>query len=568
MPNKRKKTNKYESVKLKKPAVNASKGVSEVDRLRAEITVLQKQVNILQAISEITAKDFKLSEILDRFLTTVMDATSSEAGSILLVEKHTNALYFASAKGGKASQIKKFKLAIGEGVAGWVAQTGKPIITPDAASDKRHSGRFDKNLKYKTRNIMCAPLKFDHDILGVIEMLNKKKGQAFDNRDLETLLIFTPYISAIVKNAGLLTDNKEKIERLEHLMGITEYVNSTLELDILLDKMLAASTHMLEAEAGSILLLEKDELVFASATGAQKDTIKNIRVPIGEGIAGWVAREDRSVLVADAQNDPRFFKKADEKTSFKTRSIIAVPLKTKQKLVGVMEVMNKKGGDFFNEDDKNLLEALANQAAVAIENAKLYTETQNMFMNTVKCLAETIDKKDNYTRHHSDGVTTYSMEIGKALGIPDVELKELKIAALFHDIGKIGVNESILRKPSKLTEQEFLEIKKHPDEGANILEPIPQLKDILPVIRHHHERFDGNGYPAGLVGEDIPMHSRIISIADTLDAMLTDRPYRKGLPLETCVQEIQHCSGTQFDPEIVPVAIKAIKKYFSKKVKK
>ncbi|HNZ29985.1 MAG TPA: GAF domain-containing protein, partial [Candidatus Goldiibacteriota bacterium] len=372
MASSRKKTNKYESVKSKKAVLPAIRPAAEGDKLKAENAVLQKQVNILQEISEITAKDFKLNEILDRFLTNVMDATSSEAGSILLMEKHTNALYFASAKGSKAKSIKKFKLAVGEGVAGWVAQTGKPIITPDASADKRHSTRFDKNLKYKTRNILCAPLKFDHEILGVIEMLNKKKGRAFDNKDLETLLIFTPYISAIVKNAGLLTENKDKIERLEHLMEITEYVNSTLELDILLDKMLDASTHMLEAEAGSILLLEKDELVFASATGDQKDKIKNVRVPIGEGIAGWVAREDRSVLVADAQNDPRFFKKADEKTTFKTRSIIAVPLKTKQKLVGVMEVINKKGGDFFNEDDKNLLEALANQAAVAIENAKLY----------------------------------------------------------------------------------------------------------------------------------------------------------------------------------------------------
>jgi len=351
MPGNRKKANKYVSIKAKKPPAAAGKPLSESERLRAENAVLQKQVNILQEISEITAKDFKLNEILDRFLTNVMDATSSEAGSILLMEKHTNALYFASAKGSKGKGIKKFKLAVGEGVAGWVAQTGKPIITPDASADKRHSTRFDKKLKYKTRNILCAPLKFDHDILGVIEMLNKKKGQAFDNKDLETLLIFTPYISAIVKNAGLLTENRDKIERLEHLMGITEYVNSTLELDILLDKMLEASTHMLEAEAGSILLLEKDELVFASATGDQKEKIKNVRVPIGEGIAGWVAREDRSVLVADAQNDPRFFKKADEKTTFKTKSIIAVPLKTKQKLVGVMEIINKKGGDFFNEDD-------------------------------------------------------------------------------------------------------------------------------------------------------------------------------------------------------------------------
>jgi putative nucleotidyltransferase with HDIG domain len=384
------------------------------------------------------------------------------------------------------------------------------------------------------------------------------------------LLKFTPYISVIVKNANLLTENKKRIERLEHLMELTKYVNSTLDLDSLLNTMLEISTDMLGAEAGSVLLLDekKEELVFAAATGTERDKIKHVRVPVGDGIAGWVAREDESVLVADAQHDPRFFKKADENTSFKTKTIIAVPLKTKQKIVGVVEILNKKDDTPFNDEDKNLLEALANQAAVAIENAKLYSDTKDMFLNTIKALATAIDTKDKYTRGHSDGVTNYSILIGESLGFSPAEIEDLRIAALFHDIGKIGIDESILRKPSKLTTQEFEEIKKHPDYGANILESIPQLKEIIPIVRHHHERFDGNGYPAGLSGEQIPFNSRVISIADTFDAMLTDRPYRKGLPLETCMQELLRCAGTQFDPEIVPVAVKTLKKYFAEKKKK
>jgi putative nucleotidyltransferase with HDIG domain len=376
---------------------------------------------------------------------------------------------------------------------------------------------------------------------------------------------FTPYIAMVIKNAQLFLENKNKIQRLEHLTELTRYVNSTLNLETILETMLKISTETLNAEAGSILLIDEDtdELVFEAATGEKKQKLNEIRVPIGEGIAGWVAREGKSVLIPDAQKDPRFFKKADQKTEFKTRSIIAVPLKTKDKLIGVAEVLNKQGDEPFNIEDLDLLEALANQAAVAIENAKLYTSMKDLFRNTVRSLAEAIETKDVYTRGHSERVTAYSELIARELGFSEEEIESLNLAGLLHDIGKIGVDESILRKPAKLTDAEFAEIKKHPELAANILEAIPQLKGILAVVKHHHERYDGHGYPAGLKGGNIPYNARILSIADTFDAMSSKRPYRDPLPVSVCLDEILKCSGTQFDPDIVPAAVRALKRYYA-----
>ncbi len=546
-----------------------SKQKNNLSKYINEINLMQKKIGILNEVTKVTSQTFDINKILGRFLDITMEAAGADAGSILLIDKNSDTLNFAVARGSKAEKLKDYKLAIGEGIAGWVAQSGKPLITPDVSRDKRFAAKISKEINYPTKNIICAPLKFEEEVLGVIELINKKGKGVFNEGDLEILEVFTPYIGVIIKNAQLFIENKRKIERLEHLIEITKFVNSTLNLDALLDRMLKISTDVLNAEAGSILLLdeEKDELVFAAATGEKSDKIKEIRVPVGEGVVGWVAREDKPVLIADAQNDPRFFKKADQKTKFKTKTIVAVPLKTKDKLIGVVEVLNKKDDTLFNEEDMNLLEALSNQAAVAIENAKLYENLKQLFLNTVKSLAAAIETKDIYTRGHSERVTQYSLIIAKKLGIESDELENLRLSALLHDIGKIGIDESILRKPAKLSPAEFEEIKKHPIYAANILESIPQLKEIIPIIKHHHERYDGQGYPDGLKGTDIPYLSRIIAIADTFDAMSSSRPYRQALPLDICLQEIIKCSGTQFDSEIALYAHDALKEYFASKNK-
>lgn len=182
------------------------------------------------------------------------------------------------------------------------------------------------------------------------------------------------------------------------------------------------------------------------------------------------------------------------------------------------------------------------------------------FELTVKTLLNALHCKDDYTWGHSLRVAFYCISVGKEMGFSEAELYELEVSALFHDIGKIGVPDAVLLKPSRLTEEEFLEMKLHPTKSAQILEEYPLFKSIAKNAKHHHERFDGRGYPDGLKNEEIPLYSRIILIADTFDAMTSTRPYRKGLPYDVAYQELTEFSGSQFDPELVKHFISAMKK--------
>ncbi len=177
----------------------------------------------------------------------------------------------------------------------------------------------------------------------------------------------------------------------------------------------------------------------------------------------------------------------------------------------------------------------------------------SMYVRSIDALIKALEAKDFYTRGHSQRVTMYSVAIGKSMQLPEKQIELLRQAAVLHDLGKIGVREEILNKPGKLTEKEFKEITLHPEVAIRILEPIPFFRPLLPAILHHHERFDGRGYPRGLAGNDVPLESRIMAVADTFDAMTSTRAYRNALSLEAANAEIQRCSGAQFDPEIVPV---------------
>lgn len=182
-----------------------------------------------------------------------------------------------------------------------------------------------------------------------------------------------------------------------------------------------------------------------------------------------------------------------------------------------------------------------------------YDKLERAYMESIQTLRYTVEAKDTYTRGHSDRVSEFSMLIGKHLGLPDEDLRVLQIGGLFHDIGKIGVPDSILLKEGKLTDDEYSEIKNHPTIGAHILSNATIFQNIIPIVKHHHEKYDGNGYPGKLKGEDIPYFARIAAIADTFDAMTSKRTYRDALPLETVTSEIERCRGTQFDPKLADV---------------
>jgi len=351
----------------------------------------------------------------------------------------------------------------------------------------------------------------------------------------------------------------EKGRRLALLSHLSQILNSTLDHKEIRRRAMEAATQLMRAEVGSLLLVneEKHQLYFEVALGNREEEIKTISLNFGEGIAGWVAQHGKPLVVNSPGKDRRFFKGVDERTEFKTRNIICVPMKVKKKIIGVLEAINKKGKGQFDKEDLSLLTSLADQVAIALDNSRLYQELEEMFFQTAESLADAIEKRDPYTGGHTQRVTLYSQAIAKYLQLKPLEKKWLKIASLLHDIGKIGVEDDILKKRERLSPEEFNIIKRHSDMGAEILEHVRQLREIVPGVRYHHEHVNGKGYPDGLRGKEIPILAKIVAVADTYDAMTTDRPYRKAMEKEAAVEELKICSGTQLDKEVVEAFIQA-----------
>jgi putative nucleotidyltransferase with HDIG domain len=351
----------------------------------------------------------------------------------------------------------------------------------------------------------------------------------------------------------------EKGRRLALLSHLSQILNSTLDHKEIRRRAMEAATQLMRAEVGSLLLVneEKHQLYFEVALGNREEEIKTISLNFGEGIAGWVAQHGKPLVVNSPGKDRRFFKGVDERTEFKTRNIICVPMKVKKKIIGVLEAINKKGKGQFDKEDLSLLTSLADQVAIALDNSRLYQELEEMFFQTAESLADAIEKRDPYTGGHTQRVTLYSQAIAKYLQLKPLEKKWLKIASLLHDIGKIGVEDDILKKRERLSPEEFNIIKRHSDMGAEILEHVRQLREIVPGVRYHHEHVNGKGYPDGLRGKEIPILAKIVAVADTYDAMTTDRPYRKAMEKELAVEELKICSGTQLDKKVVEAFIQA-----------
>src|SRR5262245_31491218 len=252
------------------------------------------------------------------------------------------------------------------------------------------------------------------------------------------------------------------------------------------------------------------------------------------------------LLLEQGQKGARFFAAQPEAP---LSSLVAVPLRIKQRLMGFIALASFTKGKRFDEGQRKLLSIIASRAAAAIENARLYEDLQATFQQTIEGLAKAIDKMDRYTSGHSDRVAFYATFLAERLGLSPAEIEIVRQSALMHDIGKIGCVLN-LNKPGKLTNDEYEVFKKHPTYGRDILDPIKFLHPLIPGVHLNHERWDGRGYPLRMKGNEIPIIARIIAVADTYDAMTSDRSYRRALPHEVAIAEIERCSGTQFDPDV------------------
>lgn len=360
------------------------------------------------------------------------------------------------------------------------------------------------------------------------------------------------------RNNSVVEDLYKKIDRLSEwrrrlsvLLKFGKKAVATTNLDDLLQLLIDESKMVLNAERATVFLVDKhqNELWSKVASGTQ-----TIRVPLGKGIAGAVATSGKLLNIADVYKDPRFNPEVDKKTGFRTKSILTVPMfDIKNRVNGVFQVLNKIEGGSFDKQDEELLSLLADQASGHVENAQLYDQVRKAYQETIIRLAGAVEFKDHDTRAHLWRMSQYSAIIAKQMGFDPEWVENLRLAAPMHDIGKIGVPDAILNKPGKLTPEEWVEMKKHPQYGADILKDsdneLIQMSAIVSLC--HHERWDGAGYPRSLAGEQIPIEARIASLADVFDALTSKRVYKSSFSIDETLDYINKESGKHFDPKVV-----------------
>jgi len=382
----------------------------------------------------------------------------------------------------------------------------------------------------------------------------------------------TPLLRSIGGNKEFESENRiqdlliDNGHRLDLLYKVGLKAASTQEVSKLVEDMVSMSRQVLGAEAASVLLLdEKGQYLFFECTdGETAQSLKQLKISVNRGVAGWVVRHREPLIINDVSTDERFYPELDEATGFITRCVLCAPLTTRTSVMGAIEVLNKVDGSDFEASDLELLVSLASTAAISIENARLHQIVLDGYKRTVSALAAAIDAKDPYTCGHSQRVRDYVIMAGNMLSLDSDAMIELEYAGVLHDIGKIGIVESTLCKPGYLQPDEWITIRDHPAIGAVILRDIPFLEEARELVLYHHERFDGSGYPNRLKKDDIPLGSRLIAVADAFDTMVTDRAYRPAPGVEFALDELYRCSGTQFCPTAVEAFITAFQETLPK----
>jgi HD-GYP domain-containing protein (c-di-GMP phosphodiesterase class II) len=345
-------------------------------------------------------------------------------------------------------------------------------------------------------------------------------------------------------------------DRLLTLLRASHHLCHLASLDELLRSILDDIVAALDAQRGSIVLHDEQtgQLVLRAVSTGERLNAGG-RSAFSRSLAQRSFNRGESLLCRDVSNTPELLM-ANSIADGAMASIVCALLRSPRNRLGVLHLDRGPFQDPFSQDDLNLADALAASVSAAIESAQLLEKQRELFLQTVTALAQSIEMRDQYTGGHTKRVTDYAILLGDELKLSGAERQHIQIGTPLHDIGKIGIDDSVLRKAGRLTPEEFEHMKTHTLKGAAMLESIPDLAPIIPIVRSHHERWDGKGYPDGLEGDQTPRLARIVSVADAFDAMTSERPYRQPMSMAKAFAEISDKAGVQFDPEVARAFIR------------
>jgi HD-GYP domain-containing protein (c-di-GMP phosphodiesterase class II) len=408
--------------------------------------------------------------------------------------------------------------------------------------------------------LLVLPLQVRQQLLGVVFVARPRRLSHFTPAEIASVRELVSQAALVASHIRLYDESfdmalemAKRIDMILMLDDINKAISSSLDHDRIITIATDRLDTLIQCDLQAVAGLRRGKLVMMSGR------CNSMALPPCLAPGSLLKREGlirRALATGKIQYSPDITQSSGTHYLLKTlaecaiTSLLVIPLLVQAEARGVLLLGDRAPGHFRSEE-AFVIEKIAAQLAVALENSRLYDDMRQLFFSTVASLANAIDAKSPWTKGHSERVMHVAANIAKTMGLDDEAVERVRLGGLLHDIGKIGIMEALLEKPAELDEYEFPPIRLHPEKGVAILAPIEQLKAVLPGILHHHEFFDGSGYPYGLAGEAIPLDARIIAVADSFDAMVADRPYRKGLGIAAAAAELVRCSGSQFDPEVV-----------------
>lgn len=532
-----------------KPKVSKKKAVgshSDQDRLR-----------IYYEIGQILSSLLDQNVLLDKIMESIFTVIPAERGFVMLSDDNQRQMKPVAVRSRKGID-QEHPMTISRKIVEMVMHDQVAVVSSDAAIDPRFKAS-DSVIAQGVRSAMCVPLLYKEKLIGLIHVDTFSQRNAFTEEDLKLLSGIANHAAIALENARLYFRTQQQIRELSALLEVSRAISANLNTDIVLQMIMRYSLNLLQAESGSIMMLDETsgELSIKAAVGLNEEIIHKEKRKLGEGIAGWVAQTGQPLLLRNGLQDSQF---RNIKKKEAVKDALCVPLTYQEKVLGVISVNNRVGDKTFQDKDLELLSTFAAQAAIAIHNAKIYSYLREIYVSTIKAFAAAIEARDPYTRGHSERIAKYAVAIAQDLKLDSELLDTIRDAALLHDIGKIGVRESILQKPTALDDGEYREMQRHAILGTQILQSIPSLKPLLAIVHHHQEKFNGTGYPDRLSGVSIPLGARIIAVADAFEAMTSDRPYRPARNVKQAIKELKKYAGTQFDPAIVSAFIQILER--------
>ena len=510
-------------------------------------TTLDALGESLQALTTVTEGSRVLQQ---KTLEAAVRVTMSTAGLLTRTTLEGRQRVIMSL--GFPAEVGEMEFQNGQGVVGAVMLSGRPTAVPDVTASFDLQAPPDL-AAYGLQSAICVPMAEDEHLWGTLSVFGVKKHEwtANDQRFLATL--GNQGVVAI-RSAELFDNNKRDIWELKNLQEALQAATSTLDLNQVLQQVVAGAANASSAQIGCLALEESGKLVLKGGFGTDFTTAERLALGLGGDICRDVMSTATPVMQAmghDSGGD----------SPLNPRAVLCVPITLRGKPQGVLFLANYQVGHVFTDDHRKLVTELAAQAAVAIDNARLFKDREEVIIASLEALANAVDARDPYTRGHSERVTQYSLMIARQMKYAPKDpgaWSRLERGGRLHDIGKIGVPDAVLQKAGKLTDAEFAKMKEHPVVGFNILSGLKMLTDELVIVRSHHERYDGKGYPDRLKADKLPMFSWIVSAADAIDAMTSDRPYRRGMSLQIAVDQVRTGAGTHFHPEVAEAVLDAV----------